>query len=118
MPSSRDKPPSKQDFLKRRGFAEGRALVDAARAATCRLYCDALEFWRRCSRRSCKRHRRCAGEPGDCLMRGLPFAPPSQRLKAQRQVIAGGPRRLPPATHIEWAVRRTDLATLLSGEFG
>jgi len=40
------------------------------------------------------------------------------RLEAQKEVIAGGPRRLAPATHIEWFVRRTELATLVSWGFG
>ena len=116
--SQRNEPPAKQDFLKRRTFEEGRAQVDAAHIATHRLYCDALGFWRRCAKRPCKRHRRCAGEPTGCLMRGLPSVPQAQRLKAQKEVIAGGPRRLAPATHIEWFVRRTELATLVSWGFG
>jgi hypothetical protein len=111
-------PPSKLKFLKRRTFADGRALVDAAHIATHRLYCEALSFWRRCARRTCKRHRRCMGEPTGCLMRGLPGVKPSARLKAQREVIAGGPRRTAPATHIEWQVRRTALQTVVSWGFG
>ena len=118
MPSRRDKPPNRQDFLKRRGFEEGRALVDAAHVATHRLYCDALLFWRGCSQRTCKRHRRCLGEPTGCLMRGLPSVPQAQRLRAQEQVIAGGPRRIAPATHIEWSLRRTALATVVAWGFG
>jgi hypothetical protein len=125
MPSRRrnessqpNEPPAKQDFLKRRTFEEGRAQVDAAHSATHRLYCDALRFWRRCAKRPCKRHRRCTGEPTGCLMRGLPSVPQAQRLKAQKEVIAGGPRRMAPATHIEWFVRRTELATLVSWGFG
>ena len=49
MSSRRNKPSPKQNFLKRRSFLEGRALVDAAHLVTQRLYCDALGFWRRCS---------------------------------------------------------------------
>jgi hypothetical protein len=109
---------TKQKFLKRRSFAAGLALVDAAHLATHRLYCDALGFWRRCTMRTCKRHRHCMGEPTGCLLRGLPYVPPSARLKAQREVIAGGPRRLPPASHAEWQVRRTALQTVLSWRFG
>jgi hypothetical protein len=118
MPSRRNKPPNRQDFLKRRSFEEGRALVDAAHTATHRLYCDALLFWRGCSQRTCKRHRRCLGEPTGCLMRGLPSVPQAQRLRAQAAVIAGGPRRIAPATHIEWSVRRTALATVAAWGFG
>jgi len=114
----RNKPSAKQNFLKRRRFEEGRALMDAAHIVTQRLYCDALAFWRRCSRQSCKRHRRCCGEAPACLLRGLMFVPPSRRLRAQKKVIAGGPSRIPPATHMEWFVRRTELATVVSWEFG
>jgi hypothetical protein len=51
-------------------------------------------------------------------MRGLPSVPQAERLKAQQEVIAGGPRRMPPATYIEWFVRRTALATVVSWGFG
>jgi hypothetical protein len=119
MPSRRSKPPSsRQNFLKRRTLAEGRMQIDAAHIATSRLYCDALRCWRRCTKRSCKRHRRCLGDPADCLLGGLMFAPASRRLKAQKEVIAGGPRRLPPATHIEWVIRRSPLQTLMSWHLG
>jgi hypothetical protein len=118
MPVKRDKPPGASNYDKRRSFEEGRALVDAAHVATHRLYCDALAFWRRCPKRPCKRHRRCVGEPTGCLMRGLPLVPEGERLRAQSEVIAGGPRRIPPATHIEWQVRRTALAAVVSWGFG
>jgi hypothetical protein len=115
---SRNTPPSAPNYDKRRTFEEGRALVDAAHVATYRLYCDALTLWRRCPKRPCRRHRRCAGEPSGCLMRNLPFVPPAERLKAEKDVIAGGPRRIAPATHMEWQVRRTALATLVSWRIG
>ena len=118
MPSSRKKLPDQPDYLKRRTFEQGRAEVDAAHIATSRLYCDALSFWRHCSRRTCKRHRRCLGEPTGCLMRGLPSVPAAERLQAQQEVIAGGPRRIPPATHVEWQLRRTGLAMVVSWGFG
>jgi hypothetical protein len=117
MPSRLKTPSPKQDFLKRRSFMEGRALIDAAHLVTQRLYCDALRFWRRCSRPDCKRHRRCCGAPTRCLMRGLIFVPPSQRLRARRQVIAGGPRRIAPASHIEWVIRRADFVSVASWQF-
>jgi hypothetical protein len=118
MPSWHNTPSTKQNYLKRRTFEEGKALADAAHIATQRLYCDALCFWRDCSQPGCRRHRRCCGAPTGCLRRGLIYVPPAQRLKAQKQVIAGGPRRIAPATHMEWFVRRTELRTLLSWEFG
>src|ERR1700681_4226247 len=105
MPSLRKKPPDQPDFLKRRTFEQGRAELDAAHIATDRLYCDALALWRRCALKTCRRHRRCLGEPVGCFVRALPYVPPSRRLKAQKEVIRGGPRRIAPATHIEWFVR-------------
>jgi hypothetical protein len=105
-------------FLKRRSREDGLAQVDAAHVATHRLYCETLKFWRRCALRGCKRHRRCLGEPTGCLMRGLPAVPHAERLTAQQQVIAGGPRRIAPATHIEWCLRRTELATVTRWGFG
>jgi hypothetical protein len=108
---------SKEKFLKRRTAEQGLAQVDAAHGATCRLYCDALRFWRRCSMRTCQHHRRCLGHGNACLLRGLIFVPPSRRLRAQQQVIAGGPRRVPPASHMEWQVRREPLQRVLSWKF-
>jgi len=109
---------SSPSFLKRRSFWEGRALVDAAHVAVYRLYCDSLGFWRRCATRACKRQRRCVGEPGGCLVRGLPFVPPSKRDEAQSTVIAGGPRCVSPASHMEWGLRRMDLRTLVTWRLG
>jgi hypothetical protein len=118
MPSRRNKQTDDEIFLKRRSFEDGRALVDAAHGATHRLYCETLAFWRRCALRGCRRHRRCLGEPTGCLMRGLPFVPPAERTRAYDEVIAGGPRRLAAASHIEWCLRRTTLATVMSWGFG
>ena len=118
MPSWRNKPSSKQDYLKRRTFAQGKAEVDAAHVATQRLYCEVLRFWRRCARRGCKRHRRCCGEPTGCLLGGFMFVPQSLRLRARQHVIAGGPRRIAPATHIEWFIRRTDFKSVATWKVG
>jgi hypothetical protein len=105
---------SNEKYLKRRTAEQGLAQVDAAHVATWRLYCDALRLWRHCSMRSCLHHRRCLGTTNACLQRGLLFVPLSQRRRAQQQVIAGGPRRVPPASHMEWQVRREALQTVLS----
>jgi hypothetical protein len=119
MPAWRHKPNSKKgDYAKRRNFEQGKAEIDAAHHATQRLYCDALQFWRSCARRPCKRHRRCMGDPCRCLGRGHIFAPPSQRLRAQQAVIAGGARRVAPATHVEWTVRRSSFYDLMGWAFG
>ena len=118
MPSQRNTSPNTPPYLKRRSFDEGQAQVDAAHLAAQRLYCDVLKFWRGCRVASCKRHRRCMGEPTGCLMRGLPSVPQAERLRAQQEVIAGGPRRIPPANHMEWTVRRTELARVISWGFG
>jgi hypothetical protein len=119
MPSWRNKPQNKkQDYLKRRSFAQGKAEVDAAHRATHRLYCEVLRFWRFCPNGACRRHRRCYGDPTHCLGRNHFYVPQSRRLRAQKQVIAGGPRRLPLATHAEWTVRRASFFELMRWEFG
>ena len=118
MPSWRNKPSSQQhDFQKRRTIAQGKAELDAAHLATCRLYCDAFGFWRSCAGKPCRRHRRCAGDARFCLGARFWTVSQPQRRRAQAAVIAGGARRLPPATHFEWTVRREDFATLLSWRF-
>jgi hypothetical protein len=118
MPTWRHKKSKKEDYLKRRSYDDGRALVDDAHRAVHRLYCDAFGFWRACKGKPCKRHRRCCGEPTQCLMRGLPGVPPAERQRAEKDVIAGGPRRVPAASHVEQTVRQSALAKLVSWGFG
>jgi hypothetical protein len=48
------------------------------------------------------------------LLRALAFIPPARREEAAKAVIAGGPRRIPPATHLEWTVRREPLPRLMT----
>jgi hypothetical protein len=103
---------SAQRFLKRRSAEDGLALVIAAHAATRRLYCDVLRFWTNCPLRGCGRYRRCVGDPRQCLHRGLIHVPQAQRLRARAEVIAGGPRRLPPGSHMEWQVRQCDFTAV------
>ena len=119
MPTWRHKPKSeKGNYHKRRTYEQGKAEIDAAHKMTFRLYADALRLWRRCAQRRCRRHRCCLGESRRCFGRALPFVPPSLRLRAHQQVIAGGPRRVPLASHAEWMVRRTEIKDLVSWIFG
>ena len=119
MPAWRNKPKSeKGNYHKRRSYEQGKAEIDAAHKVTFRLYADALRLWRRCAQRRCKRHRRCLGELQRCFGRALPFVPPSLRQRAQQQVIAGGPRRVALASHVEWTVRRTAIPELVSWVLG
>ena len=118
MATSPNKSPSEKNFAKRRTVEQGLELADAAHVATWRLYCEVFAFWRACRAKPCRRHRRCLGEPAGCLMRGLPSVPEARRLTAANEVIAGGPRRIPPATHLEWIVRREPLPMLTSWRTG
>jgi len=79
---------------------------EAAFAAIRLLYRDALPLWQVCPRAPCKRHRRCCGEVRPCLERGWPLLPAAVQDAAYEEVQRGGPRRLPPATHTEWELRR------------
>jgi len=79
---------------------------EAAFAAIRRLYCEVLPVWRVCRRGFCRRHQCCGGDRRECLKRAWPLTPPAVQEAAFAQVVAGGPRRLPPATHLEWALRR------------
>jgi hypothetical protein len=105
--------PGEKDFTKRRTVDEGLALSDVAHAAVWRLYCDVFKFWRSCRVKRCRRHRRCLGDPAPCLMGGLPSVPEAQRRAAAAMVIAGGPRRLAPSTHMEWRLRREPLPLVI-----
>jgi hypothetical protein len=106
--------PNEKAFTKRRSIEAGLKLADLAHVATWRLYCEVLGLWRDCRVRRCRRHRRCLGEPAACLLRALPTVPPARALEAAKAVMAGGPRRIPPATHLEWNVRREPLPSLMS----
>lgn len=78
---------------------------EAAFAAIRALYCESLPLWRTCARGHCRRHRTCGGDGAACLTRGWPLMPPHVQQEAYALVRRGGPRRLRPATHREWALR-------------
>jgi acetylornithine deacetylase/succinyl-diaminopimelate desuccinylase-like protein len=104
MPSWRNKPANREYLDKRYTPEQQQALYDAARGATRRLYRDVLRLWRTGPGKSCRRHRRCLGDPAACFKRGR--ANVSQIDESARvEVIARGPRRISPATHTEWIVR-------------
>ena len=113
MPTWRNKPANRQDLNKRYTPQQQQELRNAAKAATQRLYCDVLEIWRGCANKSCRRHLRCMGDPAACLHRGLKNIPQWRQHRAYTEVLAGGPRRIPPANHKEWGMRRTPPSTIL-----
>ena len=107
MARRREKQGKRGLFNKRLTPDEQAAQREGAFAAIRRLYCEALPLWRSCPRGTCRRHRRCRGdEPRACLRRGWPLMPAELQSEACRQVALGGPRRLKPATHAEWELRR------------
>jgi hypothetical protein len=113
MPTWRKKPANRQYLNKRYTPRQQQQLYNAAKAATQRLYCDVLEIWRGCANKSCRRHLRCMGKPAACLNRGLKTIPRWRQHLAYTEVLAGGPRRIPPANHKEWGMRRTPPSTVL-----
>ena len=78
---------------------------NAAFAAIRRLYCESLPLWRSCPRGSCRRHRCCNGDSTACLRRTWPLMPQDLQQQAYDQVRRGGPRRVWPATSMEWKLR-------------
>jgi hypothetical protein len=100
----RRKPGKRGLYNKRWTEDEHKAQREAAFAAIRRLYREALPLWRVCARGYCRRHKSCAGA-ADCLKRGWPLMPPHLQAAAFAEVRAGGPRRQPPATHLEWDLR-------------
>jgi hypothetical protein len=40
--------------------------------------------------------------------------PQAERERAEKEVIAGGPRRVPLSSHVEHTVRRSEFAKLVS----
>ena len=117
MPSWRNKPKSeKGNYHKRRTYEQGKAEIDAAHRMTFRLY-GIRCLWHRW-RGGAASGSRAVSVPAACFGRALPFVPPSLQAARAKQVIAGGPRRIPLATHVEWMVRRTEIKDLVSWIFG
>jgi hypothetical protein len=106
MPAKRRKSKRRGLFNKRLTPDEQAAQRDAAFAAIRRLYGEALPLWRFCRRGFCRRHKACIGDVQSCLARGWPHMPAELQIEAHHTVMRGGPRRLPPATHSEWQLRR------------
>ena len=106
MPTWRNKPANRQYLNKRYTPAQKQERRNKALSAVRRLYCDVFKFWQKCPRKECRRYRRCTGAPYACLTRGWPSVPESLHEKARAEVIAGGPRRRPPADHTEWGFRQ------------
>jgi hypothetical protein len=79
---------------------------EEAFAAIRLLYCEALPLWQVCGRGRCRRQRTCAGEKRPCLVRGWPLMTDKLRERAYDAVMAGGPRRRPPATPTERDLRQ------------
>jgi len=90
---------------KRHSPAQHVARHDAAVLALARIYCDAIESWRSCANKSCKRHRRCGGDAWPCLQRSKPQVPRGLYPRIVAQVRAGGPRRIAPINNIERDMR-------------
>ncbi len=107
MPKKRRKGKSSRRglFWKRRTPDDERALREAAFAAIKRLYAESLPLWRACGRGYCRRHKQCAGEAAPCVKRAWPLMPPEVQERAYEEMRRGGPRRLPPATRLEWDLR-------------
>jgi hypothetical protein len=78
---------------------------EIAFAAIRQLYAESLPLWRFCRRGHCRRHKKCNGEVRPCLKRCWAQTPEPQQNLAWHQVIAGGPRHIAPATHLERALR-------------
>jgi hypothetical protein len=108
MPKKRRKGKSSRRglFWKRRTPDDKPAGRDVAFAAIRQLYIESLPLWRVCPRGSCRRHQCCLEKTRSCLKRGWPLLPADVQLQAYQEVTRGGPRRLPPATHSEWGLRR------------
>ena len=92
-------------FFKRSTPDEQVAQREIAFAAIKRLYAESLPLWRVCGRGFCRRHQRCGGEAVKCMTRAWPLVPPEVQRRAYEEVMRGGPRRLPPATHLEQHLR-------------
>ena len=106
MAAGRKKSKRRGLFNKRLTPDEQAAQREAAFEAIRRLYGEALPLWRFCQSGYCRRHKVCIGDIRSCLDRGWPHMAPELQTQAHHAVMRGGPRRLSPATHTEWQLRR------------
>jgi hypothetical protein len=106
MPRRRKRPGRRGLYLKRYTREEEELQRDNAFAAIRALYAEVLPLCGSCTRGFCRRHQRCCGNAHACVKRTWPLLSAAAQNRAQAQVATGGPRRLPPATHLEWALRR------------
>jgi hypothetical protein len=91
---------------KRHTPEEQREQRAAAFAAIRKLYAEVLPVWRTCQRGFCRRHKSCGGANAQrCLTRCWPLLSEQQQTRAWVDVIAGGPRRVRSATHLEQHLR-------------
>jgi len=64
------------------------------KALQLRRYCDAFALWRSCSRKVCRRQRRCRGDAAGCLRRALDRVPHPQQWQARQDILAATPRNI------------------------
>jgi hypothetical protein len=69
----------------------------AEKAALALLYCGLFKFWRDCRDKSCRRHRRCCGDAGECLGRRVGAIGRAAQFRARQTVLAATPRNAGPA---------------------
>jgi hypothetical protein len=107
MPKRRKKKPGRRgQWNKRLTPEEQHERKEVAFAAIRKLYAQVLPLWRSCQRGYCRRHRYCGGADAQrCLEHCWRLLPEQQKTQAWCQVIAGGPRRIRPATPTEERLR-------------
>jgi hypothetical protein len=59
-----------------------------------RRYCNMLELWRGCSRKSCKRLRICGGDAAACLARNIDGIPRQQQAQARTAILTATPHNI------------------------
>ena len=59
-----------------------------------RRYCDAFALWRWCSKKWCRRHRRCGGDAHACLKRALGRVPNPLQREARQRILKATPHNI------------------------
>jgi hypothetical protein len=103
MPKRRKKKRGQRgQWNKRQTPEEQRERKEVAFAAIRKLYAEVLPLWRSCRRGYCRRHKMCGGADAlPCLTRTWPLLSKNLQTQAWWAVVAGGPRRIRPATQFE-----------------
>jgi len=74
--------------------AQYAARFAAEKARQQRRYCDALDLWRKCPHKRCRREGACRGDRNACLKRAIDAVAHGTQWQARRDILAATPANI------------------------